>query len=99
MSRDPRSTVDDPTAERPADRTTQSEGGLTAGRLSAESDDRAAPPAPPADAAERNRMVEDDPVRRTADERDLDTTPRRYEHQTDDDPVMPSEDPSLGTKI
>lgn len=58
MERDPRSTTDDPTAERTAD---------------------------------------DIAVRRVPEGRD--ETPRRYERDTEDDPVMPAEDPSLGTKI
>jgi hypothetical protein len=45
---------------------------------------------------ERNRQV-DDILARTPDEHA--TTPRRYDQRTEDDPVMPSEDPSLGTKI
>lgn len=35
--------------------------------------------------------------RRTAEAHD--STPRRYEQPADDDPIVPSEDPSLNTKI
>ena len=37
----------------------------------------------------------EDPIRRTSDERD--DTPRGYDRT--DDPVMPADDPELGTKI
>jgi hypothetical protein len=83
MSRHPRSNTDDPTAERTADSSTQTASGLGTPR--------------PGPGVERNRQPDDDPVRRTGEERD--TTPRRYEQTTDDDPVMPAEDSSLNTKI
>lgn len=44
------------------------------------------------------RPVEDvEVVRRRPEERD--STPRRYEQPVDDDPVMPSDDSSVTTKI
>ena len=45
---------------------------------------------------ERNQAREE-VVRRTSQERDY--TPRRYEQPTEEDPVMPSPDSSLNTKI
>jgi hypothetical protein len=45
----------------------------------------------------RNRAEHEDVVRRTGTERDY--TPRRYEQPVDADPVMPSEDSTLKTKI
>ena len=89
MTRDRRSRLDDPTAERAVDQSTQSEGGLTAGREPR--DEREGP------GVERNRIDEEDVVRRDPEERD--TTPRRYEQDTEEDPVMPADDPSLNTKI
>ena len=46
---------------------------------------------------ERNKAEHEDIVRRTHEERDY--TPRRYEQPADADPVMPSEDSTLNTKI
>jgi hypothetical protein len=85
MTREKR--LDDPTAERAIDQSTQSAGGLTAGRERDEVGD--------GPGVERNR-AEDDVVRRRPEEHD--DTPRRYEEEVED-PVMPSDDPSLGTKI
>ena len=45
--------------------------------------------------AGRERL--EDGVRRKGSEPD--PTPRRYEQPTEDDPVMPADDPSLSTKI
>ena len=83
MTRPRRTRLDDPTAENTADTSTQSATGLT-------------PPAG-AEGQERNRASQDDLVRRTSEERDY--TPRRYEQPADEDPVMPSDDSSLNTKI
>lgn len=82
MTRDRRSRLDDPTAERTADQSTQKEGGL------------GIPPDRPG--AEGYRETED-LVPRTPEEHD--TTPRRYEQRTEDDPVMPPDGPSLRTEI
>lgn len=46
---------------------------------------------------ERNQTPTEGSVRRTSKERDY--TPRRYEQPAEDDPVMPSQDSSLDTKI
>jgi hypothetical protein len=72
MNRDNRSSSNDPGAGPARDQSTQSAGGLPAGRRS------------------------DDFVNR----RPLDT-PRRYDQpiEDDDDPVMPSDDATLNTKI
>ena len=74
MNRDHRSSSNDPTAERTADQSTQSAGGLGAGRTAGEPD-----------------LVNRDPL----------DTPRRYEQPIEDDadPVMPSDDATLNTKI
>jgi hypothetical protein len=45
----------------------------------------------------RGRAEHEDVVRRTGEERDY--TPRRYEQPVDADPMMPSEDSTLKTKI
>jgi hypothetical protein len=82
VSRQERSTTDDPTAERTADPLTHTPDGDG--------------PAREGPGAERLRQT-DDILARTPDEHA--TTPRRYDQRTEDDPVMPSEDPSLGTKI
>jgi hypothetical protein len=90
MTRERRSNMDDPTAELTADQTTQSASGLSSERNGPGVDrNREVEP-------ERNREL-DDPARRTREEHDA--TPRRYEQRTEDDPVMPSDDSSLGTKI
>ena len=44
-----------------------------------------------------NRADSEDLIRRTAEKRD--TTPRRYDQPADADPVMPSKDESLNSKI
>jgi hypothetical protein len=80
MTRPRRTRLDDPTAENTSDQSTESAGGLTAGRERA-----------------HNRAESEDLIRRTAESRD--TTPRRYDQPADADPVMPSDDPSLNTKI
>jgi hypothetical protein len=83
MNRPDRSRLDDPTAEAVADQSTQSASGLGSSRGR--------------EGTEKNRTGDDDTVRRTADERDY--TPRRYEQPAEDDPVMPSDDSTLQTKI
>jgi hypothetical protein len=45
----------------------------------------------------RNRAESEELIRRTAEERD--TTPRRYDQPADADPVLPSQDAALNTKI
>jgi hypothetical protein len=74
MTRDPRSRLDDPTAERTSDPLPDSGGP----------------------GVERNR-IDEGAVRRRPEGRD--ETPRRYDQPADEDPVMPTDDPSLGTKI
>jgi hypothetical protein len=80
MTRPRRTRLDDPTAERTSDQSTESASGLTAGRETTP-----------------RRADDEDLIRRTAEERDR--TPRRYDQPAEADPVMPSEDPSLNTKI
>ena len=76
----------DPTAERTADQSTQGAGGLHQG----------------VDAVERSRRPE---VAREAEDtayrndEDLYETPRRYDAEDGEDPVMPSNDSSLNTKL
>jgi hypothetical protein len=89
MTRDPRSRLDDPTAEGTTDQSTETASGLTTGEGER--------PADKGPGVERNKMLDEHAVRRTPQGRD--TTPRRYEQPADDDPVMPTDDPSLGTKI
>jgi hypothetical protein len=48
-------------------------------------------------ADDRREPGRDEVVRRRGDQHD--STPRRYEQPADDDPVMPSDDSSLNTKI
>ena len=79
MTRPRRTRLDDPTAERTSDQSTQSASGLTDG--------------PDA----RNRADDEDLLRRTAEERDR--TPRRYDQPAEADPVLPSTDSALNTKI
>ena len=76
MNRDNRSSSNDPTAERESDQSTQSAGGLSAGR---------------------DRVRESDDI---VNRGPLDT-PRRYDQpiEDDEDPVMPSDDTTLNTKI
>ena len=76
MNRDNRSSSHDPTAEPARDQSTQSAGGLTAGR-------------------DRDDNSSDFVNRQPLD------TPRRYDQpiEDDDDPVMPSDDTTLNTKI
>lgn len=95
MNRDPRSRLDDPTAERTTDQSSEVASELTTGRPGPES----SRPAPDREGpgVERNRTVDETAIRRRPEGRD--TTPRRYEQPADDDPVMPDDDPSLGTKI
>ena len=45
----------------------------------------------------RNRSDDEELIRRTAEERD--TTPRRYDQPAEADPVLPSDDSKLNTKI
>jgi hypothetical protein len=80
MTRPRRTRLDDPTAERTSDQSTESASRPTAGRETT-----------------RRRADDEDLIRRTAEERDR--TPRRYDQPAEADPVMPSEDPSLNTKI
>lgn len=94
MNRDPRTRLDDPTAERAADQSTESASGLTAGRPGPETP---MPPERDGPGVERNRIADESAVRRTPEGRDQ--TPRRYDQPADEDPVMPDDDPSLGTKI
>lgn len=95
MNRDPRSRLDDPTAERTTDGSTETASGLTTGRSGPD----ASTPAPDREGpgVERNRTVDETAIRRRPEGRD--TTPRRYEQPAEEDPVMPTDDPSLGTKI
>lgn len=96
MTRDPRSRLDDPTAERTADQSAETASGLTTGRPGPDTT-----PLAPDDAGgpgvERNRTVDETAVRRRPEGRD--GTPRRYDQPADEDPVMPTDDASLGTKI
>ena len=55
------------------------------------------PPERDGPGVERNRIADESAVRRTPEGRDQ--TPRRYDQPADEDPVMPDDDPSLGTKI
>jgi len=83
MTRADRSRLDDPTAENAQDQTTPGASGLTAGRSSEE--------------VAHKRAADDDlVVRKPAPPN---AAPRRYEQPADEDPVMPSDDPSLNTKI
>jgi hypothetical protein len=88
MSRHERSNLDDPTAERTADQSTQTASGL--------SSDRNGPGAERNRDPERNRE-QDDTVARTREERP--TTPRRYDENREENPVMPSDEPTLRTEI
>ncbi len=83
MNRDHRSSSNDPTAETAIDQSTQSASGLTTPR--------------PGPGVERNADVDPEVVNRS----DPSSTPRRYEQpiEADDDPVMPSDDSTLNTKI
>jgi hypothetical protein len=76
MNRDNRSSSNDPTDEPTRDHSTQSAGGLTAGRNRPEKSGDA---------------VNSQPL----------DTPRRYDQpiEADDDPVMPSDETTVNTKI
>jgi hypothetical protein len=87
MTRHERSSKDDPTAERTADQTTQTAGGLGAGTEGPDTEVNRD--------SEREQL--DDPARRRRDERD--TTPRRYDEGVQENPVMPSDEPNLRTEI
>ena len=74
----------DPTAERTAEQTTQSAGGLSGGRPG----------------LEKTRLNDDnDDVIGRSGEDDRATPRRSGESETESDPVMPTDDTSLGTKI
>lgn len=64
----------------------------TRSRLDDPTAENAADPVP-----DRNLGDRDETVRRRPEERD--STPRRYEQPAHEDPVMPSEDSSLNTRI
>lgn len=73
----------DPTAERTAESSTQTASGLTGGRSGMEKG--------------RRSDNKDDVIPREGE--DPHTTPRQYDDADTDDPVMPTDDASLGTKI
>lgn len=84
MNRDRRSSSNDPTDEPVASPSSETPSGLSGGR--------------PGPGVEFNAEYAEDVVNRA----DADTsTPRRYEQPVDDDgdPVMPSDDSTLNTKI
>ena len=83
MNRDTRSSSNDPTDEPAASQSSQSASGLSAGRTGP--------------GVERNRDYPEDAVNRT----DSVDTPRRYDQplEDDEDPVMPTDDSTLNTKI
>lgn len=83
MSGDRRPDPADPTAERTAESSTQTASGLSGGRAGTDQ------------ARERDDGTAKVIPRRGEDERG---TPRRA-GEGDEDPVMPDDDPSLGTKI
>jgi hypothetical protein len=73
-----------PTSERTIDQSTQSASGLGAER--------------PGTQSEARDDEDPDVVDRDRSDADRDETPRRYEEGTED-PVMPTDDSSLNTKI
>jgi hypothetical protein len=84
MNRDRRSSSNDPTDEPVATQSSHTASGLSGGR--------------PGPGVELNADYTEDAVNRAG----VDTsTPRRYEQPLDDDsdPVMPSDDATLNTKI
>ena len=83
MNRDRRSSSNDPTAEPASDQSSQSANDLS--------------PQHSGPGVERNREYSEQMVNRSEEN----TTPRRYEQpvEEDDDPVMPSDDSTLNTKI
>lgn len=85
MTDQTRRTVDHPPDERATDTSTQAASGLSGGKGGADGP-----------GVERNRALDDDILNRNAPRRE---TPRRYEQRADDDPVMPADHASLGTKI
>jgi hypothetical protein len=83
MNRDRSSSSNDPTSEPVADQSSQSASGLSTAR--------------PGPGVERNAEYTEDIVNRS----EPNSTPRRYEQPLEDDadPVMPSDDSTLNTKI
>jgi len=87
VSGERRTPPDDPTAERTADQTTQGAAGLH----------RSVGASPPGSPSEAGRDADDTAYRNDGD---LYETPRRYDWKdNDEDPVMPSDDSTLNTKI
>ena len=87
MSGERRTPPDDPTAERTADQSTQSAGGLH----------RRVDGAGPGSGRGAVRDADDTAYR---NDEDLYKTPRRYDSEDNDsDPVMPADDAGLNTKI
>jgi hypothetical protein len=86
MTEHERRTIQHPADEREADTSTQSATGRTAGKS-----------APDGPGVERSRARDDDEIANRIPPRH--ETPRRYDERSGEDPVMPADDPSLGTKI